>query len=208
MSKLEEIFQELYFDSELLNLRGMIIGSGDVIVYRKNNLLRHFEGNLDSTKWIDVSQTLSEPHILTDQIILSQIYQMKSQVQAQIGRSLPNRSFCLKIDPTWNISTLFGLLLNYPVIYFYSDVQTGENCLKQVDLQCNKIFLNAGEKERMLAYSFTFPKALIQICEPAVETWFEKLAHNLNELVFEFEKEFVNLDCVLIWNNELLFPKN
>jgi hypothetical protein len=107
--------------------------------------------------------------------------------------------FCLTTPSGWNMSTLFGLLLNYPVVYYYSDIVCGNNCLAQVDLKCIQSALQAGVDRKVTLFSFSFPLCLQDLLSDAVHDWTRKKHQDLwTGFDIQSEIKIVNLDVVLL----------
>ena len=170
----------------------IVINSDDILVYNERLLSRNLTSDLPVI--IDISDSLAGPRVLREPAILAQVLEMRSRVARQIS------DLCCSIqtDPTGNVSNLFGLLLNYPVVYFYSDVQSCENCLSFVDLVSSKLYLESDSGQARLIASFTFPESLTASCQQSVEAWLKSYRDGFNHLQFRLESEIVNLDVVVL----------
>lgn len=74
----------------------------------------------------------------------------------------------------WNLCTVFGLLLGYPVTYWFDQTKSFENCLSMTPLMVTTASAtwlpdSAGHTCRL--YSFSVPAALLQDTQPNLENW-------------------------------------
>lgn len=74
----------------------------------------------------------------------------------------------------WNLCTTFGLLLGYPVSYWFDQTKSFENCLSMTPLSITTASASwqedgTGQKHRL--YSFSVPAALLQETRPHLENW-------------------------------------
>ena len=154
----------------------IVINSDDILVYNERLLSRNLTSDLPVI--IDISDSLAGPRVLREPAILAQVLEMRSRVARQIS------DLCCSIqtDPTWNVSTLFGLLLNYPF----------------VDLVSSKLYLESDSGQARLIASFTFPESLTASCQQSVEAWLKSYRDGFNHLQFRLESEIVNLDVVVL----------
>lgn len=88
-------------------------------------------------------------------------------------------AFTLELSPDVNRSTVFGLLLGYPVVYWYSDVTGADNCLSHVPLQLIRITAvdstTTRDSEPTVIYSFTVPEQLYSHCHSQIDSWQKQL---------------------------------
>lgn len=91
-----------------------------------------------------------------------------------------------------NISSLFGVLLNYPVIYWYkTDDGQGENCLSMEKLVCVKVTADLNLKylktessvclKESCLFSFSYPSCLNVQCEPLIDNWFKRIQEKVSD---------------------------
>lgn len=74
----------------------------------------------------------------------------------------------------WNLCTVFGLLLGYPVTYWFDQTKSFENCLAMTPLAVTtaSAMLQAGpSSHRCCLYSFSVPAVLLQELLPNLEKW-------------------------------------
>lgn len=90
-----------------------------------------------------------------------------------------------------NITSVFGLMLNYPLVYWFSDHDgKGDNCLSFEKLVSVKVTVRLSadrpksvglRNENHCLYSFSYPFCLQSVCELKLEQWYDKLNDRLQE---------------------------
>jgi len=82
-------------------------------------------------------------------------------------------AYVLDLTPDINRSTVFGLLLGYPVVYWYSNIATADNCLSHVPLQQFRILAvdNTANSQPTVIFSFTVPEQLYRHCQLIIDSW-------------------------------------
>ncbi|KAM4613756.1 LOW QUALITY PROTEIN: UPF0739 protein C1orf74 homolog [Polymixia lowei] len=74
----------------------------------------------------------------------------------------------------WNLCTLFGILLGYPVTYWFDQNRSFENCLAMTPLMVTKASVTwqaETERYRCGLYSFSIPAALHEETRSTLEYW-------------------------------------
>ncbi|XP_023181055.1 UPF0739 protein C1orf74 homolog [Xiphophorus maculatus] len=74
----------------------------------------------------------------------------------------------------WNLCTIFGLLLGYPVTYWFDQARSFENCLSMTPLvvaTASAAWQTDGNAHRFCLYSFSVPAALQEETQPELENW-------------------------------------
>jgi len=86
-------------------------------------------------------------------------------------------AFTPELTPDINRSTVFGLLLGYPVVYWYSNVTTADNCLSYVPLRLFRILAvdSTADSHPTIIYSFTVPEQLYSNCHFLIDSWHKQL---------------------------------
>ena len=169
----------------------------DIIIINTKFILSNLDDK--NTLFVDISSDLEEPKVITDQVAMTFINQMVSSTIIQLKSKTQTCSFQLQTEATWNISTLFGILLNYPVVYYYSDFSDCTNCLGHIDLYSHKLLLHLEDQtDPKLIYSFTYPVKLREMCSAKTEMWTQKLKQQFPSCRFTLDTITVNLDVVLL----------
>lgn len=74
----------------------------------------------------------------------------------------------------WNLCTVFGLLLGYPVTYWFDQTKSFENCLAMTPLvvtTASASWQKETSRHRCGLYSFSVPAALLHETRPILENW-------------------------------------
>jgi len=74
----------------------------------------------------------------------------------------------------WNLCTVFGLLLGYPVTYWFDQTESFENCLSMTPLMvttASSTWWADSTGHRCVLYSFSVPAVLLQETESNLENW-------------------------------------
>lgn len=218
--------ENLYQESLILNLLDVVSISDHILVTRFSSLIDHLhdtcEGYERKNVLIDVSKHLKDPEIMGDsdceRVITSCLDSIKC---AEVNSEKQCR--IVKLSEEHNATTLFGLLLGYPVIYWYSSENTDTgNCLDMVPIRVIKVFsvldegeshkhnssiktkLNHSVNERQLhsIYSWSYPNEFKTQCQKYVDGWQQNL-HSIaskqisaNSLLFK--DEVVSLPVVVM----------
>lgn len=153
-----------------------------------------------------VLQTLSQKRLyvnVSDHLSEHEIFEQNDLVEKMIDflkielNNLKKGKCKLELDENFCVPTLFGLLLNYPVIYFFEKNHTKSLfTLKVVKVFCKFNFENASE--RMEICSFSFPESLLDSrIDFCVKAWFDRLP-NVNQNFYSdivLEKSVENVNC-------------
>ena len=110
----------------------------------------------------------------------------------------------ISLEPEWNITTIFGILLDYPAVYWYEDIIDGKTCLSGKDLINYKLLNTISTKASLIhnvVFSFTIPRNVItSLVERAIEVWISQrcMSGEINKLILTCEKKEVNFSTVLL----------
>lgn len=120
---------------------------------------------------IDVSGRLDKPMILN----FDDIEKMIKEIENQISNYDNDQLIELKIAHDWCIPTIFGYLINYPVLYYHlPDDDT--NCLSLSDL---KVYQVTTFNEILI--SFSIPKEVYErskTVESLIDLWLSHFQHH------------------------------
>lgn len=159
--------------------------AGDFFLSSRKCFNKHYQ-NLESNfpTVIDISKNLPEPQLATADInqkvrkdfrcLFSQINESDEDViDINMGNDI-------------NLTTMFGLLLGYPVVYYY-DTKLEGNCLSNRDLTVYKIGSN-----NLWPISFSVPTNLLT--QINIPKWLDNLRTSFSDL--DIKSESVNLPFV------------
>ncbi|CAI9623057.1 unnamed protein product [Staurois parvus] len=95
--------------------------------------------------------------------------------------------------PEWNLCTMFGFLLHFPVVYWFDTSKSFENCLSftplkhfTVQITCPKIGL-----QKIQVYSFTVPESVYQFVQTLLQKWIKGLRQ-----MFNMQGHFTDLEIL------------
>ncbi|XP_038067457.1 UPF0739 protein C1orf74-like [Patiria miniata] len=107
---------------------------------------------------VDVSAHLEQPKLLEDETV-QRIKDQVGDVLAQLQDPQNNSQAVLELHPQqgWNLSTVFGVLLGYPVVYWYSDVENCSNCLSMIPLRVYRVSIESDKPNSSSSAKYEFP---------------------------------------------------
>uniref|UniRef100_A0A336MEN8 CSON000013 protein n=1 Tax=Culicoides sonorensis TaxID=179676 RepID=A0A336MEN8_CULSO len=106
---------------------------------------------------IDVSKNLTHPKILPQNTkkIIEMTQFLNQQFQSHLNSNHTEKLMEIDLTSMECVPTLIGLVIGYPVIYFYDESSNHENCLQNVDLAVHQIKLR-----EFIVMSFSIPMEL------------------------------------------------
>lgn len=171
-SYLEEL-QRLGFLTQGLHI--LEVGENSLIVHPER-VCQHLEQVLLGTiAFVDVSSSLPHPSVRS----LDQLQDLKSLIAEIImhlqglQRDLSLAVSCSRLcSSDWNLCTVFGILLGYPVPYTFHLNQGDDNCLALTPLRVftAQISWLLGQPP-VLLYSFSVPESLFPALMDILNTW-------------------------------------
>lgn len=218
--------EDMFREGLILNLLDVVSISDHILVTRFSSLIDHLhdtcEGYERKNVLINVSKHLKDPEIMSEsdceRVIKSCIDSIK---RAEVNSEKQCR--IVKLSEEHNATTLFGLLLGYPVIYWYSSENADfGNCLEMVPIRVIKVFsvLNddesckqsssikakpnhsANESQLHQIYSWSYPNEFKTQCQKYVDGWQQNL-HSVASMQIRaksllFKDEIVSLPVVVM----------
>lgn len=143
----------------------ILVISDSVIIVRYPEIILELELVLnDPPVIVDVSKSLSKPQIVNCREILliefvNVLLQRLKVSVADFVLELDDLLESIPVPPT----TVFGLILNYPVVYYVTDE---DNCLSNEPLVlCQIMITNQNSNETKILRSFTVPKNVFKFSE-------------------------------------------
>uniref|UniRef100_A0A336M7F2 CSON005734 protein n=1 Tax=Culicoides sonorensis TaxID=179676 RepID=A0A336M7F2_CULSO len=109
--------------------------------------------------FVDVSKNLSYPKILPQntKIIIEMTQNLNQQFQSHLNSNHTEKLLEIDLTSMECVPALIGLVIGYPVIYFYDETSNHENCLQNIDLAVHQIKLR-----EFIAMSFSIPMELYE----------------------------------------------
>lgn len=156
-----------------LGLHVLEIGEDSLIV-SPAHACQHLEQVLGgAAAFVDVSSSQPRPSICS----LDQLQDLKA-VMAEILAHLRGLHLSLEVSHSrllasdWNLCTVFGVLLGYPVPYTFRLNQADDNCLGLTPLRVFTARISwLLDQPPVLLYSFSIPENLFQAVRDVLNTW-------------------------------------
>ena len=103
----------------------------------------------------------------------------------------------------WNITTIFGILLDYPVVYWYEDNVNADTCLSCKDLTNYKLNIVNSDAPLMdhSIYSFTIPMSVIdESIQNKIDQWISRVLEIgiMHKVKLNCERCNVNFSHILL----------
>ncbi|KAK6192806.1 hypothetical protein SNE40_004216 [Patella caerulea] len=166
VERLQLFLRELYMEKLIGNGLKIIDIGLDKLIYNVNSL-KDAQSKWDEICFIDISKTNKTPCLLestSDKLLGTR----------KVFENLDTSNDVAKIDvdnnKLANPSTLFGVQIGYPVVYWYEITGDNSNCLDMEPLKCVQVLC-----QRHILYSFSVPVCLWDIMENVVTAWFDFL---------------------------------
>lgn len=134
-----------------------------------------------SITFIDCSESLKLPLLLNG---------MPNDILQKLRTQLSNTiEYCEMVVDDVCVPTVFGILIGYPVVYWYNTELSNENCLSNIDL----IIYQSIQDEDVLIQSFSVPKILHDVpqIQNALREWKIKVQNSnlyLKSFIANLEK--------------------
>lgn len=151
--------------------------SGNVLIVNSAAVRSNVEQLLGdgSVPVIDVCHSLEKPAV-TDhpraelENIARDLLLLLQRIERTEGEE---KALCVgERSEEWNLCTVFGLLLGYPVTYWFDQTKSFDNCLAMTPLTvttASAVWQAPGHK--CCLYSFSVPADLLQEIRPNLEEW-------------------------------------
>lgn len=170
--------------SKCMTLSVIAIG-GDFLICNPEHFssyLSHVVQNPDCAVFVNVSSKLDEPRLMCDrsETIVTEL--SNSLLCAAHNGGCPSMR-TVEVSSTVNVTSLFGLSLGYPIIYWYDCLDENQgNCLDMIPLVVNRVSLNVKSKgvSKHFVYSFSYPEKFEDCLKAHVEEWFAQLKSSLH----------------------------
>lgn len=173
-ASLKSLIDSLSKDRLLKNILVVLKIEDDIFVAQKSMLSRLAKPMVNPVL-VDVSPSLSQPVLLSEKEAFNICSDITDCIQLQLSESAAESGLIdIELPDHINRSTLFGFLLNYPVVYWYC-VQSTHNCLAMVPLCVVKVVHDRISKAKDFQYesfSFSIPSSLYDSVDACVQIWF------------------------------------
>lgn len=175
------------------------VANNDYFICLKTRLITTLKNSLlDPPLYVDVSEALEVPSEATSKVADLLAVMVKSVIE-QIDTNISDNLLCISVEDHWNISSLFGILLGFPVVYYY-DINAG-NCLGNLDLTVWSV--GCGQ---LCPISFSAPAFMEGLAMDRVVRWWTNMEGNnqwgvncdIGELSIASKKSVVNMPVVVL----------
>lgn len=188
--KLKHLVGDLKHQELIQNNLNVVEIGMDCVILNVEEFKKWTESVEISDKLIDVSKSKDSPCFVTQEEAVVNLKEVTEKLRDELDSSRVKLSALTSVS--CNVSSLFGLMLNYPLIYWYDDSDgKGGNCLSMEKLVSVKVMVTCAIKSKRkpytetkvidhCLYSFSFPFCLNSMSRPVVELWFDKLKEKLH----------------------------
>ncbi|XP_034442269.1 UPF0739 protein C1orf74 homolog isoform X1 [Hippoglossus hippoglossus] len=136
---------------------------------------------------IDVCHSLEKPAIAD---------QFREELKSMIQDLLPQLRECERLEEAqkplcvgekceeWNLCTVFGLLLGYPVAYWFDQTHSFENCLSMTPLMVTTAaatWQTGSAHHTCCLYSFSVPDVLLKETQSHLDDWRRRLQERFQQ---------------------------
>lgn len=210
-SDMASFLEQLYKKGLTLCVLDVISVDDHIFVTKVNELISHFQDDCAQfckrVVLINVSKNLAVPELVISSHSRRIIAQCIEPAKLAENAS-DSRCWTIRLSPENNASTLFGLLLGYPVVYWYSPGHADcGNCLDMVPLCITRAFgvledvgySSDNISGRAPIFSFSYPEVLRAHCEESVAMWKSNLldiAAENKSIEIYFNEEIATLPVV------------
>ena len=163
----------------------------DIFITSKPTILQSLSLTVaDPPYFVNISRKLTEPVTASPDVIREQ-FDFISHVTRLISEA-PSNVVTVELEDGWNLCSVFGLLLGFPVVY-YSDTEEG-NCLANIDLTVYRV-----ETDNCSPISFSVPSRLESEASPHISRWERQLGRRCGcGVEARLRRETVNLPAVVV----------
>ncbi|KAL4645823.1 hypothetical protein GN956_G9041 [Arapaima gigas] len=193
--------QELGFVSRQLHL--LVIDHSVLIVNLQLSII-HLEELLlhrMSVVVVDVGQQRTHPAVVDlestglDKAVQGMLANLRELVQSSQSDGPLVHTLDIELLGNWNLCSLFGVLLGYPVTYWFNPQNNAANCLGMVPLQVTRVSALCkpiSGSNRCYLYTFSVPQGLESVTRAARDLWAQRLRD-----VFDQQSTFAELSVSL-----------
>lgn len=182
------LIQDLYSLKMIQNPLNILTVGLDFVIINQNYMLMFLEDKNSLPKCVNVSASLKKPKLMKDNKI---VVSAREIIRSNLSEGLVSIVELSVLD--FNVTSLFGVLLGYPVVYWYNteDDKT-ENCLSLEPLRLIEVRGYFHSNEQTLnssfhqIYSFSIPECVFEELDFNAIKWFENLKRSVKwEILFD-----------------------
>lgn len=196
--KLQALVIELHAESLIENYLNVVKVGMDCLIVNPESLKAvkasfvntQFESY--ETKFVDITSG-SDSIIINNETIRTELHEAVTNIARNLVFDRVNL-LSLSDSVCCNRTSLFGLLLGYPVVYWFDESKNKQqNYLSMVPLCCVQVTAammedysdQNCETESHHLYSFSYPSCHNDILQAVVRKWFEQLEMKVSDTLFE-----------------------
>lgn len=151
--------------------------------------------------FINISKCLSSPKVVSESCKESSMIQnMFDEVCQQIKLTRTGQIWTIQLDPSSAcFPTVFGILIGYPIVYWYDVAESDENCLAGLPLEVFQVGLPSGgmsDDDVVPTISFSIPSCVI--LDGSVEGRLQAWNKTVTDCGFKFIHFVKCLDSVVL----------
>lgn len=135
---------------------------------------------------VDVCHLLENPAICDPSRVkfLNIVEKLHSLIEGYEHHNNPEPLYVGEQCNEWNLSTVFGLLLGYPVTYWFDQNRSFENCLSMTPLMvttASATWRSDNTLHTSCLYSFSVPADLLQDTQHNLKSWHSRLKETFQQ---------------------------
>lgn len=169
--------------------------NGNTLIVNQEIALFHLNEILNCSKvcLVDVSHCLKRPELHDSSTVqfVNLVQKLQLLIKGFEQHDFSKPLYAGEQCEDWNLCTVFGLLLGYPVTYWFDQTKSYENCLSMATLMVTTA-MATWEKEGVChstcLYSFSVPADLFHKTQPFLKIWNDNLQER-----FKKQHVFTNL---------------
>lgn len=177
--------------SETGTLHVLCAGS-DILICNVVQTVRHLNPAAlwNKVRFVDVTATEGFPKLLKqspaelNNMLTSLLCQLQQVLKSPDSVGDNVATTVLELNPRWNLCSMFGVLLGFPVVYWFQGGSDAANCLSMeelrvVSVRCSNVPCLVQDSKVQVSehevYSFSFPVRWEVELSAHVKAWFDKL---------------------------------
>lgn len=159
----------------------------NTLVVNLESVLSHLkEFCASSVAVVDVCHLLKNPAIceISREKFLNMAEELHSLIEGYEQHNNPEPLYVEEQCENWNLCTVFGLLLGYPVTYWFDQNRSFENCLSMTPLvvtTASATWRTQNTGHTSCLYSFSVPANLIQETQYNLKSWDSRLKERFQQ---------------------------
>lgn len=192
--EVKEFLNDLHVASIIHNPLQVLLVKDTLMVTWPVQLIKYLQSVIvdDDCVFVDITNNIA-PSVLQELKTLQAIEDMIENVIGQLKEIIDlslDSDLEIKCDTKWNLTSLFGILSGYPVVYWYDcEVERilSISCLFTSTLRIYNVWASSARKRNHIVYSFSIPECLATDIQCHITVWFDKLDSRVRDTNCIFE---------------------